>query len=97
MKAKAHATAGMVAGGAIAAIPYVASSIPIPPGNESVVAPIAVGCALGALAAAIPDTLESSKRLGPNHRACSIAGLCLRRSLESDTSSTEAGSFSILL
>ena len=41
MKAKAHATAGMVAGGAIAAIPYLASSVPVPAGGEGEASSIA--------------------------------------------------------
>jgi len=68
MRAKAHGTVGMIAGGAIAAIPFLVESIPIPPETGGLLGQVGVGCFFGAAGSLLPDGIESSKRLGPNHR-----------------------------
>lgn len=67
MKAEQHAIAGMVAGGIAAAVPHMVEGI-TPPDGYDILPAVLLGCAIGTAAASIPDFLEPSKKLGPNHR-----------------------------
>jgi len=68
MKASGHSTVGLIAGGATAAAPYLSEAVPLSPDALPGLAAISLGCLIGCATASLPDLLEPSARLGPNHR-----------------------------